>query len=290
MLAGRSLIDLPEDIFRHLRDMLYDHCGVYFDDESRYFVEGRLQNSLRRLQIDNFKDYYFFIKYNDRGQDEFTHLIDLLTIHETYFFREDQQLKAFSDEILPELLGTRASGKSLRIWSAGCSTGEEAYTIAMLILENDVFRDWNIEIFASDISQRVLQSARRGIYPNSSLRVINSYYLSKYFHKEEQGFRIDDRVKKKVTFLHLNLLDSDKMGLIHGLDAIFCRNVIIYFDHQAKKKSITTFFQKLNRGGFLMLGHSESLINLSTAFSLRHFRHDMVYQKHGDGYAVEKYC
>lgn len=289
MLAGRSLIDLPEDIFRHLRDMLYDHCGVYFDDESRYFVEGRLQNSLRRLQIDNFKDYYFFIKYNDRGQDEFTQLIDLLTIHETYFFREDQQLKAFSDEILPELLATRGSGQSLRIWSAGCSTGEEAYTIAMLILENDVFKDWNIEIFACDISQRVLQSARRGIYPNSSLRVINPYYLSKYFHKEEQGFRIDDRVKKKVTFLHLNLFDSDKMGLIHGLDVIFCRNVIIYFDHEAKKKIITTFFQKLNRGGFLMLGHSESLINLSTAFSLRHFRHDMVYQKHGDVYAVEKY-
>lgn len=289
MLAGRPLIDLPEDIFRHLRDMLYDHCGVYFDDESRYFVEGRLQNSLRRLQIDSFKDYYLFIKYNDRGQDEFTHLIDLLTIHETYFFREDQQLKAFSDEILPELLATRGSGQSLRIWSAGCSTGEEAYTIAILILENDVFKDWNIEIFASDISQRVLQSARRGIYPNSSLRVITPYYLSKYFHKEEQGFRIDDRVKKKVTFLHLNLFDSDKMGLIHGLDTIFCRNVIIYFDHEAKKKIITTFFQKLNRGGFLMLGHSESLINLSTAFSLRHFRHDMVYQKHGDVYAVEKY-
>ncbi|MGH7275032.1 MAG: CheR family methyltransferase [Nitrospiria bacterium] len=283
------MIDLPEDIFRHLRDMLNDHCGVYFEDESRYFVEGRLQNSLRRLQIDNFKDYYFFIKYNDRDQDEFSRLIDLLTIHETYFFREDQQLKAFSDEILPEVLATRAADKSLRIWSAGCSTGEEAYTISMLILENDVFKDWNIEIFAADISQRVLQSARRGIYSNSSLRVIDPFYLSKYFPKEEQGFRIDDRVKKRVTFLHLNLLDSDKMGLIHGLDVIFCRNVIIYFDHQAKKKIITTFFQKLNRGGFLMLGHSESLINLSTAFSLRHFRHDMVYQKHGDVNAVEKY-
>ena len=289
MLAGKSLIELPEDIFRQLRDMLYDHCGVYFDDQSRYFVEGRLQNCLRRLQIDNFKDYYYFIKYNDRGQEEFSCLIDLLTIHETYFFREDQQLKAFSDEILPELVATRAAGQSLRIWSAGCSTGEEAYTLSMLIEENDALKDWNIEIFATDISQRVLQSARRGIYSSSSLRAINPYYLSKYFHKEERGYRIEDRVKKKVIFFHLNLLDSDKMGLIFSLDVIFCRNVIIYFDHRAKKKIIAMFFQKLNKGGFLMLGHSESLINLSTAFSLRHFRHDMVYQKQGELNNVEKY-
>ncbi len=280
MLATPKVIELPEEIFRFLRDMFYQHCGVYFDDQSKYFVEGRLQNSLQRLQFDNFKDYYYFLKYDRRSQEEFSNVIDLLTIHETYFFREDQQLKAFTDEILPELLTTRASAKSLRIWSAGCSTGEEPYTLSVLILENAALKDWKIEIFASDISQRVLQTARRGIYTGSSLRVMNPYHLSKYFHKEEHGYRIDDPVKKNVTFLHLNLLDTDKMVFINSLDIIFCRNVIIYFDQEAKKKIIATFNQKLNPGGYLLLGHSESLINLSTAFSLRHLKHDMVYQKH----------
>jgi chemotaxis protein methyltransferase CheR len=280
MLATKKLIELPEDIFRLLRDMFYHHCGVYFDDQSKYFVEGRLQNSLQRLQFDNFKDYYYFLKYDRRSQEEFSNVIDLLTIHETYFFREDQQLKAFTDEILPELLTTRVSTRSLRIWSAGCSTGEEPYTLSMLILENEMFKEWSVEIFASDISHRVLQTARRGVYSGASLRVMNSYYLTKYFHKEEHGYRIDDRVKKNVTFLHLNLLDTDKMVFINALDVILCRNVIIYFDQEAKKKIITTFHQKLNPGGYLLLGHSESLINLSTVFSLRHLKHDMVYQKH----------
>jgi chemotaxis protein methyltransferase CheR len=281
MFASKKLIELPEDVFRLLRDMFYQHCGVYFDDQSKYFVEGRLQNSLQRLQFDNFNDYYYFLKYDRKSQEEFTNVIDLLTIHETYFFREEQQLKAFTDEILPELLTTRATAKSLRIWSAGCSTGEEPYTLSMLILENGAFKDWSVEIFASDISQRVLQAARRGVYSGSSLRVMNPFYLSKYFHKEEHGYRIDDRVKKNVTFLHLNLLDTDKMIFVNNLDIIFCRNVIIYFDQEAKKKIVATFYQKLNAGGYLLLGHSESLINLSTAFSLRHLKHDMVYQKHG---------
>jgi chemotaxis protein methyltransferase CheR len=281
MLASKKQIELPEDIFKLLRDMFYQHCGVYFDDQSKYFVEGRLQNSLQRLQLDNFKDYYYFLKYDRRSQDEFNNVIDLLTIHETYFFREEQQLKAFADEILPELLTTRAASKSLRIWSAGCSTGEEPYTLSMMILENGSFKDWNVEVFASDISHRVLQTARRGIYTGASLRVMNPHYLSKYFHKEEHGYRIDDCVKKNVTFLHLNLLDTDKLVFINSLDIIFCRNVIIYFDQEAKKKIIATFYQKLNLDGYLLLGHSESLINLSTAFSLRHLKHDMVYQKHG---------
>ena len=157
MLATPKLIELPEEIFRFLRDMFYQHCGVYFDDQSKYFVEGRLQNSLQRLQFDNFKDYYYFLKYDRRSQEEFSNVIDLLTIHETYFFREDQQLKAFTDEILPELLITRVFAKSLRIWSAGCSTGEEPYTLSMLIMENGAFKDWRIEI----LSKESLKSRRR---------------------------------------------------------------------------------------------------------------------------------
>lgn len=279
MLASKPSIELPLDIFKLLREMFHQHCGIYFDDQSKYFVEGRLQNSLQRLQLDNFRDYYLFLKYDRRAQEEFNNAVDLLTIHETYFFREDQQLKAFAEEILPELFVARATERSIRIWSAGCSTGEEPYTLAMLILEKDMFKDWNIEIFASDVSHRVLQSARRGFYTKSSMRTTDPYYLSKYFHKEEQGYRIDDAVKKMVTFLHLNLFDSDKLVFMHSLDAIFCRNVIIYFDQEAKKKVIHMFYQKLIPGGYLLLGHSESLINISTAFSLRHLRHDMVYQK-----------
>ena len=152
LVGVEKQIELPVDVFRILRDMLYEQSGVYLNDNSKFFLESRLQHSVRRRQFDNFKrDYYYFLKYDRKKDEELTNFIDLLTIHETFFFREERQLKAFSEEILPELAERKKKLRSLRIWSAGCSTGEEPYTIAMLIAEQDALKGWDIEIFASDI-------------------------------------------------------------------------------------------------------------------------------------------
>ncbi|MDH4164166.1 MAG: protein-glutamate O-methyltransferase CheR, partial [Nitrospirota bacterium] len=166
-------------------------------------------------------------------------------------------------------------------WSAGCSTGEEPYTIAILLLESgDWWRDWQIDILGSDINQRVLHTARKGVYKKGSHRSTPPDMLKKYFIDEGKGdYRIVDSVRDLVSFSSVNLLDPYKTSLIRDLDIIFCRNVIIYFDREAKKKVIESFHDKLREGGFLLLGHSESLINISTAFTLRTLRNDMVYQR-----------
>ncbi len=272
-------ISLNDEVFRLLRDMVYDISGIYFADDSKFIMESRLQQSVRRKQFDSFRDYYYYLKYDQKREEELSSLIDIITIHETYFFRESQQLQTFSQEVLPDLARMEASTKRLRIWSAGCSTGEEPYTLSMLILESPLFHDWSIEIYASDISQSVLHTARRGIYQSASFRGMDPYYQGKYFTKEAAGFKIDDRVKKNVTFLYLNLNDQKKWILLPKMNVIFCRNVMIYFDLPAKKRIIEGFYGKLREGGYLLLGHSESLMNLSTQYALKHFKNDLVYQK-----------
>jgi chemotaxis protein methyltransferase CheR len=275
-------IPLPDDVFRLLRDFVHGYCGIYFDDGSKFLLERRLARRLEQRQLKSFEEYYHFLRYDRKREEELVILIDNLTTNETYFFRESAQLRAFSHEILPELRESLPDRrKSLRIWSAGCSTGEEPYTIAILLLESgDWWRDWQIEILGSDINQRVLHTARKGVYKKSAHRATSPAMLAKYFVQDEKGdYRIIDRVKELVSFSSVNLLDPHKTSLISNMDVIFCRNVIIYFDREAKKKVIESFYQKLREGGYLLLGHSESLINISNAFLLRTLKNDMVYQK-----------
>jgi chemotaxis protein methyltransferase CheR len=276
-----ELIPLPEDVFRLLRDFIHDYCGIFFDDGSKFLLERRLNRRLEQHQLKSFEQYYHFLRYDRKREEEIVVLVDNLTTNETYFFRESAQLKAFSDEILPELRSRNAGKKSLRIWSAGCSTGEEPYTIAILLLESgNWWRDWQVEIMGSDINQRVLHTARKGMYKKGSHRATPPDMLQKYFIEEGKGdFRIIDAVRQLVSFSYVNLLDPHKISLIRDLDIIFCRNVIIYFDRNAKKKVIEIFYDKLQEGGYLLLGHSESLINISTSFTLRTLQNDMVYQK-----------
>lgn len=271
---------LPDDIFRLIRDFVHGYCGIYFDDSSKFFLERRLARRIEQHRLTSFEEYYHFLRYDRKREEELAVLIDNLTTNETYFFRERAQLKAFSDEILPELRRTCANRKSIRIWSAGCSTGEEPYTIAMLLLESgDWWRDWQVDILGSDINQRVLHTARKGVYKKNSHRATDPAMLQKYFVEEGGDYRIIDRVKQLVSFSSVNLLDPYKTSLITNMDVIFCRNVIIYFDKEAKKKVIESFYQKLRPSGYLLLGHSESLINISNAFELRTLKNDMVYQK-----------
>lgn len=279
MFEKEEIIPLEEEVFRLIRDFVRDYCGIYFDDDSRYLLEKRLSRRVRTLHFSSFREYYRYLLYHKNREEELALIIDIITVNETYFFREQNQLKTFSEEILPELKDINKDKKRLRVWSAGCSTGEEPYTIAILVLEKGYFHNWNIEIFGSDINQRVLQAARSGIYRKNSFRATEPYFMRKYFREEDNISRISDNVKQYVNFSHLNLLDPFKVKLVGTVDVIFCRNVLIYFDHPSRKKVIDMFYERLADGGYLLLGHAESLINLSTAFSLRHFKYDMVYQK-----------
>ncbi|MCG8589354.1 MAG: protein-glutamate O-methyltransferase CheR, partial [Proteobacteria bacterium] len=196
------------------------------------------------------------------------------------------QLQALFEEIMPEMLEIRKANKQpgpVSVWSAGCSSGEEPYTVVMMALEAGLVPGRDLRVYASDIAPSVLTRARRGLYREASFRETEPQLRDKYFSEKDGLWRISDDVKKHVDFIHLNLLDRAKIALLGTMDVILCRNVIIYFDQDTKREVIQTFYDKLRPGGYLLLGHSESLINLSSAFELRHLRSDLVYGKPGAG-------
>ncbi len=285
MLFLSPEIPMQDDEFRQIRDLVYQVSGLHFNQDSKYLLERRLGKRLQVLQLKNYKDYYYYLRYNKDKDQEFTEVINTLTTNETYFFREDFQLKTFTKEILPEIYAKKEQkeDRKIRIWSAGCSSGEEPYTIAMLMLDMPMFNNWQIDIIGTDISQRVLQVARKGIYGPSSFRSTDPSYKKRFFTECEGKYRICDRAKNLISISYLNLFDLPRVALLGKFDVIFCRNVIIYFDLAAKKKVIESFYSRLKPEGFLLLGHSESLMNISNSFELRHFQHDMVYQRPSSG-------
>jgi chemotaxis protein methyltransferase CheR len=281
MFNAEPEIPMSDEEFRLIRDLVYSHSGLFFDNDSKYLLEKRLGKRLSLHKLSAYRDYYHFLRYNKEKEQELSDIMDVLTTNETYFFREAFQLKAFTDEIMPELIeekGKRGE-RSLRIWSAGCSSGEEPYTIAMLLLEMGCCNGWRVEIIGTDISHRVLHQARKAVYGKSAFRATDETYIKRFFQEQEGSFKIADAVKELVTISHLNLFDQNRLALLGRMDIIFCRNVIIYFDQIAKKKVVEIFHRMLREGGYLLLGHSESLMNISTAFTLRHLKNDMVYQK-----------
>jgi chemotaxis protein methyltransferase CheR len=272
-------LELPDDVFRLLRDAIYRRTGIWFADSSKYLLQKRLSPRARELNFESFQKYHYFLQYDPRAEAEYDEIYDLVTTKETYFFREPAQLNAFVEEIVPDLL-SRKGVKKIRVWCAGCSTGEEPYSIAIMLQEARHFDRAGFEIFASDISQQVLVRARKGQYRESAFRVTDPNVRDKYFIREDDGsWRIQDEIRNRISFGRLNLYDEPRVALIGYVDVIFCRNVIIYFDDASKRSVIGSFYNRLHDGGYLLLGHSESLISLSTQFKLRHLRNDMVYQK-----------
>ena len=272
-------LELPDDIFRLLREQIYKRSGMWFNDSSKYLLQKRLSPRAKELNFDSFQKYFYFLQYDPRADAEFDQIFDLVTTNETYFFREPAQLQAFTDEIIPDIL-SRKTIRKVRIWSAGCSSGEEPYSLAMLLQEAGWYDHAAFEIFASDINQQVLGKARRGVYRENAFRATTPQLREKYFTKESDNtWRVRDEIRNRISFGRLNLYDEGRVSLLGHLDVVFCRNVIIYFDDASKRVVVTNFYNRLSEGGYLLLGHSESLISLSTQFKLRHLKHDMVYQK-----------
>ena len=269
----------PEE-FRLLRELIQDHCGLWFRDESSYLLERRLWPRLQFHGHTSFGEYYRYLRYDLARRAELETAVELLTTNETYFCREPQQLRAFGDEILPMLAQENARERRLRVWSAGCSTGEEAYTIAIMLSRSGLFAGWELDVLGSDISRRVLTVARAGTYGPHAFRSSESEAAKPWFsHANGEKLTVRPAIRELVTFAHLNLLDGNALAVVGRVDVVFCRNVMIYFDLPARKRVAATFHQKLRDGGFLLLGHSESLLNITADFELVHLKNDLVYRK-----------
>jgi chemotaxis protein methyltransferase CheR len=267
----------PEE-FRLLRDLVNDFCGIRFPDDMQFVLERKLKERLATLEMADFAEYYHYLRYHPDARAEIERAIDVLTTNETYLFREEYQLRAFQQEVLPLLHERGFRQKRLSIWSAGCSTGEEVYTLAILIRESRMFEGWDVRVIGNDISRRVLQVARRATYGNASFRSM-SYNYQQYFVESAEGRTVRADIRAMCNFAHLNLLDAARYSVIGAVDAVFCRNVLIYFDTASRRKVIEGFYERLQPGGFLFLGHSESLLNVSTAFELVHLSSDLVYRR-----------
>ena len=274
-------LQLSDAEFRMITELLRKEYGLYFGSDSRFVLERRLARRIRELELTSYSAYHYLLRSSSTGPEELGHLIDEITTNETYFVRERAQLRALFTEIIPELQRIRSDprGAPISIWSAGCSSGEEPYSLAILAREAGLAPGVDVRIYASDISQRMLRKARQGCYRESSFRETEVTLRDKYFIEKEGLWKISDSIKRDVDFIHLNLMDRNKIAMLGAMDVIMCRNVIIYFDVDSKREVIRTFFDKLRPGGHLLLGHSESLINLSSSFELRHLRNDLVYRR-----------
>jgi chemotaxis protein methyltransferase CheR len=279
--------ELKPDEFRLLRDLLAARTGLSFGAESRFALARRLRERLAVLGLANFGEYYHYLRFNPRAEAEWDEAIDLVTTNETYFFREPAQLRSFERELLPLFARQAAPRRRLAIWSAGCSTGEEAYTIAMIVDASGLFRGWDVHIYGSDLSRRCVATARRGLYGAASFRACPVEYRRSYFVEREvregppglRGLQVVERIRQMCHFGQVNLLHEDRTRVLGRADAVFCRNVLIYLDAHARRRIIDVFHERLYPGGVLLLGHSESLLNVSTAFELLHLREDLAYRK-----------
>jgi chemotaxis protein methyltransferase CheR len=270
-------LDLAD--FRLIRELVNAHCGIMLGPETRQVVERRLRDRLSALGFSSFGEYYQLLRHDERGRAELDEAIDHVTINETYFYREAYQLSAFQKEILPALRRAPQPRERLSVWSAGCSTGEEVYSIAIATREADVFDTRSVRIFGSDISRRCVAHARKGVYGSSAFRAMPPLLRRRYLIDRADGAHVNEDLRASCQFGHINLLNMPRTSVIGRVDVIFCRNVLIYFDDVSRRRVIEMFYDRLLPGGYLLLGHSESLLNVSTAFELVHLREDLVYRK-----------
>ncbi|MBV5339198.1 MAG: protein-glutamate O-methyltransferase CheR [Deltaproteobacteria bacterium] len=270
---------ISQEDFLKFREFFYRKTGIQFEDSKRYFVDKRLIERIEATGSANFRNYFITLRFEASGEELQT-LTNLMTVNETYFFREEYQFKSLVTSILPEVTAHKKDFRPIRIWSVPSSSGEEAYSIAMYLLEYwPGINTWDVEIISSDIDTKIISQARRGFYSPRSVQKLPPHLLKKYFRPENDGYQMSDDLRQAVEFTRVNLMVPADVRGYRGFDVIFCRNLLIYFDDLSRRQAADTFYDALNPGGFLCLGHSESMSRISSLYKVRKFADSVVYQK-----------
>lgn len=275
-------VELTEEEFRLLRDFVHERFGLFFDDGQRASLRGRLAGRLATLDLRSFEDYYHYLRFGPQRVEELKSVISHLTNNETYFFRETAQLQVFAEHVLPRLKERKtASGeRRLRVLSAGCSTGEEAYSLAMLLYDSgQFFWNWDVRVVGLDVDPLALDKAARATYFHNSFRSVSPALVERHFVRKGAGHEVKEGIRRLVQFRQGNLIERDSYAGLAPLDVVLCRNVLIYFSDAAIRGVVRLFQELLEPGGFLLLGHAESLSRVSDAFTPVRFRGAMIYEK-----------
>jgi len=250
-----------------------------FTEAKRYYVERRIWERMAATGATSFADY--FARLRTDMQDEIQQFVNAFTINETYFYREDYQLKCLTNDLMMERVRDKRAGDTIRIWSAACSTGEEPYSIAIWLLENwPSVDEYAIEIVASDIDTRVLELARAGTFGQRALMRLSPELIGRYFAAlSGERWQINPQLRDSVSFTAVNLVDPGQTWPHGRFDVVFCRNVLIYFDDASRRVAAENLYENLLPGGFICLGHTESMSRISSLFEVRRFADAIVYQR-----------
>jgi chemotaxis protein methyltransferase CheR len=276
--ASRTTRISPEEVQRFC-EFLYRRTGMSFTESKRYFIDRRLEDRIAATGSSSFQAYFSLLRAD--ADHEIQHLINSFTVNETYFYREDHQLRCMTSSLLAGIVAHRPPGSTLRIWSMPCSTGEEPYSIALWLMENwPEVDNYNIEIVGSDIDTRALKAAAEGIYGDRALMRLPRGVVSRYFRAIADGkHEIDEGLRDSIQFTRANMIDAQDMASYRDFDLIFCRNVLIYFDDASRRLAAENLYDCLRPGGYICLGHSESMSRISPLFSVCRFPDAIVYQK-----------
>ncbi|MBP2291337.1 CheR family methyltransferase [Azospirillum rugosum] len=259
---------------------LRERTGLSFTEAKRYYVDRRVAERMAAVGADSFRDYLNLLRFQASGE-ELQLLVNLMTVNETYFFREKYQLDCLVNSALDEVVRARRPGSRVRIWSAGCATGEEPYSIAIMLLEYwKRVDEFEIELYASDIDSRVLARAREGIYEERALHAVPQELVAKYFTQlDSRRWQIMEELRESIDFSLVNIADPKQVAGFQSFDVIFCRNLLIYFDDLGRRQAAAMFYEALSPCGFIALGHSESMSRMSSLFVPRRFPDAILYQK-----------
>lgn len=274
---------LTEEEFRRLCDFLYRRTGMIFTEGKRYYVQRRVTERIAATGATSFASYFARLRSDVGGEVE--QFINAFTVNETYFYREDHQLRCLTADLLGQRLRVKPRGETIRIWSVPCSTGEEPYSIALWLLENWPQVDTHdIEIVGSDIDSRVLDAAREGVFGKRALMRLTPDLIDKYFVPAgAERWRILDELRESVRFTSVNLVEPASTRPHGRFDVIFCRNVLIYFDDASRRLAAENLYENLAPGGYICLGHTESMSRISPLFEVRRYDDAIVYQRPPEG-------
>ena len=268
---------LSEDEFKQFRDHIYNESGIHFSESNRTILESRLKERLRKTGVEAIESYYKKIRDD---KEEMRTLLDTVTTNLTRFFRNNMHFQTLEHYVIPELVKYKQDkgNPKISVWSAGCSTGEEPYSIAM-VLKDKVPSNFKISVVASDLSLKSLMTAKEGYYPDNKMSGVPEKYLQRFFERKDGGYQVKDELKNLIRFDYHNL--KFESGLT-DLDVVFCRNVIIYFDETAQKSVIEKFYRAMNNHSYLFIGHSESLFGMNTNFEFLKTDWAVIYRKFTD--------